>query len=212
MASCRCTTSSTLLVWRSWKAQMSTASSLRSSFRLPVCHGTHNDVYLLPKEFDEKVAKLHYVALRAELTVVAQEQAVYIGVKIDVPFKGGHHSYWDSRFSRGCYTETPCLILESTLVDPASPGTSEPGHITSPVHAPTNWGPNDSLGDFFGDQGTTANTTTPDTQRESKGKQETLETRTRHIPVSCFPSVERPSWSGNSNLTRTAQPSDKRRR
>ena len=40
-----------------WK---STTSSLRSSCRLPVCHSTQNDVYLLLKELLEKVAKFHF--------------------------------------------------------------------------------------------------------------------------------------------------------
>merc|ERR1712118_582752 len=40
-----------------------------------------NDVYLLPKELDEKVARLHLPALGAELTTLTKEQADYIGVK-----------------------------------------------------------------------------------------------------------------------------------
>merc|ERR1712064_48411 len=47
-----------------------------------------NEVYLLPKELDEKVAKLHLPALGAELTVLTQEQADYIGVKVESPFQG----------------------------------------------------------------------------------------------------------------------------
>merc|ERR1711904_163852 len=47
-----------------------------------------NDVYLLPKSLDEKVASLHLPALGAELTVPTQEQADYIGVKVTGPFKG----------------------------------------------------------------------------------------------------------------------------
>merc|ERR1711865_332314 len=52
-----------------------------------------NDVYLLPKGLDEKVAKLHLPALGAELTVPTQEQADYIGVKMTGPFKGDHYRY-----------------------------------------------------------------------------------------------------------------------
>merc|ERR1711991_1173054 len=52
-----------------------------------------NEVYLLPKELDEKVAKLHLPALGAELTVLTQEQADYIGVKVEGPFKGPHYRY-----------------------------------------------------------------------------------------------------------------------
>merc|ERR1711965_530904 len=52
-----------------------------------------NDVYLLPKELDEKVANLHLPALGAELTKLSKEQADYIGVKIEGPFKGTHYRY-----------------------------------------------------------------------------------------------------------------------
>merc|ERR1711908_73805 len=52
-----------------------------------------NDVYLLPKDLDEKVAKLHLPALGAELTVLSQEQADYIGVKVNGPFKGDTYRY-----------------------------------------------------------------------------------------------------------------------
>merc|ERR550514_1536556 len=41
-----------------------------------------NDVYLLPKSLDEKVASLHLPVLGAVLTVPTQEQADYIGVKV----------------------------------------------------------------------------------------------------------------------------------
>merc|ERR1711864_50977 len=47
-----------------------------------------NQVYLLPKKLDEKVASLHLPALGAELTTLSKEQADYIGVKVDGPFKG----------------------------------------------------------------------------------------------------------------------------
>merc|ERR1712076_274758 len=49
-----------------------------------------NDVYLLPKSLDEKVAALHLPALGAVLTTPTQEQADYIGVKVTGPFKGDH--------------------------------------------------------------------------------------------------------------------------
>merc|ERR1711977_418229 len=52
-----------------------------------------NDVYLLPKELDEKVAKLHLPSLGAKLTTLSKEQADYIGVKIEGPFKGNHYRY-----------------------------------------------------------------------------------------------------------------------
>merc|ERR1719238_1274312 len=46
-----------------------------------------NDVYLLPKALDEKVAALHLPALGAEMTILTQEQSDYIGVKVEGPFK-----------------------------------------------------------------------------------------------------------------------------
>merc|ERR1711971_662959 len=52
-----------------------------------------NDVYLLPNELDEKVAKLHLPALGANLTVLSKEQADYIGVPVAGPFKGNHYRY-----------------------------------------------------------------------------------------------------------------------
>ena len=47
-----------------------------------------NDVYLPPKEHDEKVARLHLPALGASLTKLTKEQTVYIGVGGMGPFKG----------------------------------------------------------------------------------------------------------------------------
>merc|ERR1712149_121946 len=55
--------------------------------------GYKNDVYLLPKELDEKVARLHLPALGAQLTVLSDEQAKYIGVGVGGPFKGNHYRY-----------------------------------------------------------------------------------------------------------------------
>lgn len=52
-----------------------------------------NDVYLLPKALDEKVARLHLPALGAELTTLTKEQADYIGVKVTGPFKGDTYRY-----------------------------------------------------------------------------------------------------------------------
>merc|ERR1739838_846218 len=46
-----------------------------------------NQVYLLPKELDEKVARLHLPALGAELTEMSKEQADYIGVPVAGPYK-----------------------------------------------------------------------------------------------------------------------------
>merc|ERR1739844_185972 len=52
-----------------------------------------NDVYLLPKELDEKVARLHLPACGAVMTKLSKEQADYIGVKPDGPFKGDTYRY-----------------------------------------------------------------------------------------------------------------------
>jgi len=52
-----------------------------------------NDVYLLSKQLDEKVAALHLPALGANLTVLTKEQADYIGVGHNGPFKGDHYRY-----------------------------------------------------------------------------------------------------------------------
>jgi len=52
-----------------------------------------NEVYILPKELDEKVARLHLGALGAELTVLKKEQASYIGVSVDGPYKNLHYRY-----------------------------------------------------------------------------------------------------------------------
>merc|ERR1711970_473221 len=52
-----------------------------------------NDVYLLPKELDEKVARLHLPALGAQLTELSKEQADYIGVKVTGPYKSDTYRY-----------------------------------------------------------------------------------------------------------------------
>merc|ERR1719514_8009 len=52
-----------------------------------------NDVYLLPKYLDEKVAALHLPALGAELTTLTKEQADYIGVKGEGPYKPDTYRY-----------------------------------------------------------------------------------------------------------------------
>lgn len=52
-----------------------------------------NEVYNLPKELDEKVARLHLPALGAELTELNQKQADYLGVKREGPYKGDFYKY-----------------------------------------------------------------------------------------------------------------------
>jgi adenosylhomocysteinase len=50
-------------------------------------------VYVLPKHLDEKVAKVHVEALGASLTRLTPEQAAYIGVPVDGPYKPDHYRY-----------------------------------------------------------------------------------------------------------------------
>ncbi|TFV96480.1 adenosylhomocysteinase [Leifsonia flava] len=50
-------------------------------------------VYVLPKHLDEKVARLHLDALGVELTELTPEQAGYIGVPVDGPYKVDHYRY-----------------------------------------------------------------------------------------------------------------------
>ena len=52
-----------------------------------------NEVYVLPKHLDEKVARLHLSKLGAKLTELSQEQASYIGVTPTGPFKAEHYRY-----------------------------------------------------------------------------------------------------------------------
>jgi adenosylhomocysteinase len=52
-----------------------------------------NKVYVLPKKLDEKVASLHLKKLGATLTRLTEEQARYIGVDIDGPYKQDHYRY-----------------------------------------------------------------------------------------------------------------------
>jgi adenosylhomocysteinase len=50
-------------------------------------------VYILPKHLDEKVARLHLGSLGVELTELSKEQADYIGVPVEGPFKPSHYRY-----------------------------------------------------------------------------------------------------------------------
>jgi len=52
-----------------------------------------NEVYMLPKHLDEKVAYLHLEKIGVELEVLSQEQAEYIGVTVDGPYKPEHYRY-----------------------------------------------------------------------------------------------------------------------
>ena len=52
-----------------------------------------NDVYMLPKHLDEKVASLHLAKIGVELETLSTEQADYIGVKVEGPYKPEHYRY-----------------------------------------------------------------------------------------------------------------------
>jgi adenosylhomocysteinase len=52
-----------------------------------------NEVYMLPKHLDEKVAKLHLAKIGVELTELRDEQAAYIGVEVEGPYKPEHYRY-----------------------------------------------------------------------------------------------------------------------
>jgi adenosylhomocysteinase len=52
-----------------------------------------NQVYILPKHLDEKVARLHLPHLNAKLTVLTGDQAEYIGVKPEGPYKPASYRY-----------------------------------------------------------------------------------------------------------------------
>ena len=52
-----------------------------------------NKVYMLPKHLDEKVAKLHLEKIGVELTELRKDQADYIGVKVEGPFKPDYYRY-----------------------------------------------------------------------------------------------------------------------
>jgi len=52
-----------------------------------------NEVYRLPKALDEKVARIHVQALGGELTKLSKDQAEYIGVDVEGPYKPDHYRY-----------------------------------------------------------------------------------------------------------------------
>jgi adenosylhomocysteinase len=52
-----------------------------------------NKVYVLPKLLDEKVARLHLKKIGANLTTLTQQQADYLGLKPEGPYKPEHYRY-----------------------------------------------------------------------------------------------------------------------
>jgi adenosylhomocysteinase len=51
------------------------------------------ELYMLPKQLDEKVARLHLGKINAQLTTLTKEQADYIGVDVNGPFKSENYRY-----------------------------------------------------------------------------------------------------------------------
>jgi adenosylhomocysteinase len=52
-----------------------------------------NKVYVLPKKLDEEVARLHLEKIGVKLTRLTQEQADYLGVSVEGPYKPDHYRY-----------------------------------------------------------------------------------------------------------------------
>ncbi len=52
-----------------------------------------NQVYVLPKHLDEKVARLHLSKIGVELDVLTPEQSAYLGISVDGPYKPEHYRY-----------------------------------------------------------------------------------------------------------------------
>jgi len=52
-----------------------------------------NEVYVLPKKLDEEVARLHLAKIGVNLSTLTQEQADYIGVPVEGPYKADHYRY-----------------------------------------------------------------------------------------------------------------------
>ena len=50
-------------------------------------------VYILPKKLDEEVARLHLEKIGVKLTTLTAEQAAYLGVAVDGPYKPEHYRY-----------------------------------------------------------------------------------------------------------------------
>jgi adenosylhomocysteinase len=52
-----------------------------------------NKVYVLPKHLDEEVARLHLDKLGVKLTKLTKDQADYLGVPVEGPYKSDHYRY-----------------------------------------------------------------------------------------------------------------------
>ena len=56
-------------------------------------HATRPKVYILPKKLDEEVARLHLEKIGVKLTTLTDDQAAYLGVPMDGPYKPEHYRY-----------------------------------------------------------------------------------------------------------------------
>ena len=77
---------------------MSTSFTNQVLAQLELWENRDNDkyevkVYMLPKRLDEEVARLHLDKIGVRLTTLTQEQADYIGVPVDGPYKADHYRY-----------------------------------------------------------------------------------------------------------------------
>jgi adenosylhomocysteinase len=75
-----------------------------SALGKPTVSGTKYDerkVYVLPKKLDEKVARLHIGKLGVRLTPLTKDQAEYIGVPVEGPYKPDHYRYRSPRIRFG---------------------------------------------------------------------------------------------------------------
>jgi adenosylhomocysteinase len=52
-----------------------------------------DEVYVLPKHLDEEVARLHLDKIGAQLTTLSEEQAAYLGVDVEGPYKDDSYRY-----------------------------------------------------------------------------------------------------------------------
>ena len=74
---------------------MSNSFSNQTLAQIDLWKNEHDlDVYMLPKYLDEEVARLHLDQLGVKLTRLTPEQAAYIGVKVEGPYKPGHYRYY----------------------------------------------------------------------------------------------------------------------
>ena len=74
-------------------AQIDLSLSFQDKETLSGAKYDKNAVYVLPKVLDEKVAELHLEQLGVKLTKLTPEQAEYIGVPADGPYKANHYRY-----------------------------------------------------------------------------------------------------------------------